>query len=273
MRKSEMVNEDVPMKYYNAMPMEHFLAYCESHSETPRALFSKEQIAQLLDLAGYHDKAEDVMQNWKSWISIDLTDMVDEVRKKQIEMGEHQKSKNEMTTEEVKTVIADHAESMNGNDKESLEFINSTMDYLMYLKRFLELEPHEKIAFAEAVDGGNLNDAERKKLNRMTSDEEKDHYLGEIARTNYFRRCAWLGYLHGEKNYDKPFITRPDDGLLLPPLPDVIHISIEGLKELYKLGVDDGSSTTTNAYMDSNFKIIGADKAIRKIVNKYLATT
>ena len=116
-----------------------------------------------------------------------------------------------MTTEEVKTVIADHAESMKGNDKESLEFIEATMDYLMFLKRFIELEPYEKAAFEVAVSGGTINDAERRKLDSMTKEEDKDHYLGEIARTNYFRRCAWLGYLHGEKNCDKPTVQNPKE--------------------------------------------------------------
>lgn len=67
---------------------------------------------------------------------------------------------------------------------------------------------HEKVAFEDAVNGGSLNDAERKKLDRMTKEEEKDHYLGEITRTNYFRRCSWLSFLNGEKGYDKPFVEK-----------------------------------------------------------------
>lgn len=110
----------------------------------------------------------------------------------------------------VKKAIADYIESLKDNDEEAMKFISSTIDYLMFHKRFLELKPHEKIAFEKVLDGGELNDRERRRLDELTNEEEKDNYIGQIARTNYFRRCAWLSYLHGEPNCDKPFVAEPE---------------------------------------------------------------
>ncbi len=70
------------MKYYNAMPKEQFLDYCITHSETQRALFSKAQIAQVLDLAGYSDKAEEMIKYGEAWMSIDLSDLASEAMNK-----------------------------------------------------------------------------------------------------------------------------------------------------------------------------------------------
>lgn len=56
-----------------------FLSYCMTHSDTPRALFSAEQVARCLRLAGYEDTAK----TWDAapagtWKSCDLSDLVRE---------------------------------------------------------------------------------------------------------------------------------------------------------------------------------------------------
>ena len=71
------------MKYYNGdMSKEQFLNYVEAHSQTDRALFSKEMVAELLYLCGDPNAAKSVYSGIKSWYSADLRDYVDEIRKK-----------------------------------------------------------------------------------------------------------------------------------------------------------------------------------------------
>lgn len=69
------------MKYYSAMTEEQFVDYVSSHSETERALFSKDQVAQMLDLAGYPKEAEEASRGFKKWYSVDMSDLVSEYRK------------------------------------------------------------------------------------------------------------------------------------------------------------------------------------------------
>ncbi len=64
------------MNYYTAMKEDEFLGYVELHSETPRALFSKSQVAQMLELAGYPVGAEGVMADMQEWYSLDMSDLV-----------------------------------------------------------------------------------------------------------------------------------------------------------------------------------------------------
>jgi hypothetical protein len=111
--------------------------------------------------------------------------------------------------EKVKEAIADHIESLKDSDVQRLEFINATIAFMMFHKRYAELKPHEKIACDMALDGSHLNDNERKKLAQIKNKMHKDEYLSGIARANYFRRCAWLSYLNGDPNCDKPNIAEP----------------------------------------------------------------
>ena len=39
-------------KYYSEMDLARLVGYCDIHSETPRALFFKDMIAQMIDYAG-----------------------------------------------------------------------------------------------------------------------------------------------------------------------------------------------------------------------------
>lgn len=41
-----------PSKYYSGMDLKELVKYCDAHSETPRALFSKNMVAQMIDYAG-----------------------------------------------------------------------------------------------------------------------------------------------------------------------------------------------------------------------------
>jgi len=70
------------MKYYNHLTKNGFLDYVESHSITERALFNREQVAQVLDLAGYHERAEEVALYTQKWYSVDLSEFVEAARKR-----------------------------------------------------------------------------------------------------------------------------------------------------------------------------------------------
>ncbi len=49
----EPQNQIIPFgTYYSQMNSEELINYCDSHSETERALFSKEQVAEMVLLAG-----------------------------------------------------------------------------------------------------------------------------------------------------------------------------------------------------------------------------
>jgi hypothetical protein len=48
-----MENENTNgLKYYSHMNLKELVRYCDVHSETPRALFRKDMIAQMIDSAG-----------------------------------------------------------------------------------------------------------------------------------------------------------------------------------------------------------------------------
>lgn len=66
------------------MSDEEFLAYCESHSETERALFCGSQVARLLRLAGDPgDNAEEwELHRAERWFSVDLSDLCKLARKR-----------------------------------------------------------------------------------------------------------------------------------------------------------------------------------------------
>ena len=59
--------------------VERFLSYVEIHSKTPRALFSKLQVAEMCHLHEEENDGDDVSIEWQS---IDFTDWVNDIRKK-----------------------------------------------------------------------------------------------------------------------------------------------------------------------------------------------
>lgn len=66
--------------------------------------------------------------------------------------------------------------------------------------RFELLSDEEKRYLCELGDGGIVTAREREKLNQLLSDNNQKKYdeeIKKIARTNYFRRFAWIGYLNG----------------------------------------------------------------------------
>jgi hypothetical protein len=110
-----------------------------------------------------------------------------------------------MNTEEVLNVMDAHLQEVNADQKERLSRINEMLDYLNYNKRLTELSEAEKQAFVDTMEGSTLSEYDRKKLDGLKSEKERDHYINEVARTVYFRRCAWLSYLSGERA-DKPYV-------------------------------------------------------------------
>lgn len=107
-----------------------------------------------------------------------------------------------MKTEEILNIMDAHLQEVNDDQKERLSRINEMLDYLNYNKRLTELSEVEKQAFVETMEGAALTDAQRQKLKGMDK-KQQDLYFDELARTTYFRRCAWLSYLSGERT-EKP---------------------------------------------------------------------
>jgi len=71
------------MKYFKEnWSKEKFLDYIDAHSETPRALFNKEMVAEICELNGESELGKDIFNGIQKWYSIDLRDYVKEIRKK-----------------------------------------------------------------------------------------------------------------------------------------------------------------------------------------------
>ena len=47
-----------------------FIGYCETHSETERALFSKAHVVRILKLAGHYDEADCVEKDIVGWYNV-----------------------------------------------------------------------------------------------------------------------------------------------------------------------------------------------------------
>jgi hypothetical protein len=99
--------------------------------------------------------------------------------------------------DEILDKIDSFLQLSNGNTKERLDKINELLSFLNYNKRLTELSKEEKLNFVEAMEGANLTDKQRKILNESDV-KMKDHYIEMWARSTYFRRCAWISYLHGK---------------------------------------------------------------------------
>lgn len=75
-----------------------FLSYCAAHSETPRALFSSEQIARALRLAGQEEAAATWDAHPSTWRSCDLSDLV---KKAWARIEQQKKSAMDITPKET----------------------------------------------------------------------------------------------------------------------------------------------------------------------------
>ncbi len=74
-------------KYYPNMNIEELVGYCDLHSETPRALFRKDMIAQMIDYAGNpedYPTAEEMSKADIEWQSLheEMKALVDICKKK-----------------------------------------------------------------------------------------------------------------------------------------------------------------------------------------------
>jgi len=70
-----MGEKDLPPKpkYYPSMDIKRLVGYCDIHSETPRALFHKDMIAQMIDYAGNpedYPTAEEMFKADIEWQSL-----------------------------------------------------------------------------------------------------------------------------------------------------------------------------------------------------------
>lgn len=106
--------------------------------------------------------------------------------------------------EDVFAVMDDYLQEVNNDDEVRLERINELMDFLSYNKRLTALSAAEKLDFVHCMEGYPLSEKQRKALDE--NPEKQDYYITMWARSNYFRRCAWLSYLHGEDDY-KPSVN------------------------------------------------------------------
>lgn len=115
--------------------------------------------------------------------------------------GNHSKSE----PVDILSLIDNHLQEANTDDAERMKRIDEIIDFLMYNKRLTALSPEEKLAFVQTMEP-ELSDEERKVINGCKTKKDKEHYIDMWARSTYFRRCAWMAYLHGEST-DKPFTT------------------------------------------------------------------
>jgi hypothetical protein len=58
---------------------ERLITYCETHSETDLALFHSDHVAELLHMAGHHDRAK-TWEGQDTFRSLDLRDLCKEAR-------------------------------------------------------------------------------------------------------------------------------------------------------------------------------------------------
>jgi len=76
--------EKLKLKYVNQQwdSVERFLGYVELHSDSPRALFSKLQCAEMYHLVGDDESAEQIISGGIEWQGIDFREWVKEIREK-----------------------------------------------------------------------------------------------------------------------------------------------------------------------------------------------
>ncbi len=109
--------------------------------------------------------------------------------------------------ESVIKTLDDYFQEANADTPERIKRIKSVQDFLAYTLRLTELSEVEKADFVKCMEGGIMTENMRKKLDDCKDEKQKDYYLDMWARSTYFRRCAWLGYLHGEPNSIKPTVN------------------------------------------------------------------
>ena len=108
-----------------------------------------------------------------------------------------------MTTDEVIDVISQHIQETKPDSLEAVKrldkIISSISEYVNYTRRLMALTDVEKQDFMDTMEGRGLTAEQRKTLD--TQPDKRNYYIEMWARSNYFRRCAWLAYLYGEEDH------------------------------------------------------------------------
>jgi hypothetical protein len=110
-----------------------------------------------------------------------------------------------MKTVEIIEILDEYLQEVNSDQEKRIGRIKELLDFLNYNLRLTELSKEEKEDFVLSNEGYPLNEGMRKTLDGCESEEKKNHYFNMLARSTYFRRCAWLRYLTGETK-EKPIL-------------------------------------------------------------------
>ena len=79
------------------------------------------------------------------------------------------------------------------NSKERLSALDDAIHMLQFHRRYAELDHSQRAHFE-----GHLSKESRDAINKLKGKEREDK-INEFARALYFRQCAWISYLNGER--------------------------------------------------------------------------
>jgi len=103
-----------------------------------------------------------------------------------------------MSTNELTDLLSDHLTDQNVPKEEMLVRYNEIQDYLSYARRIFDLSDNAKKDFYETMEGGVITKEMKETLCKCKSQKDEDHYIDMWSRSNYFKKCSWMAYLHGE---------------------------------------------------------------------------
>lgn len=106
-----------------------------------------------------------------------------------------------MSTDELIDLISDHLTDQSIPKQEMLTRYDQIQDYISYARRIFDLSDNAKKDFYETMEGGIVTDEMRSTLNKCKTEKDKDYYIEMWARSNYFKQCSWMAYLHGEDKH------------------------------------------------------------------------
>lgn len=78
-------------------------------------------------------------------------------------------------------------------EKERVERIDDLLHRLNFERRLTLLAPNQR----EAMNNRSLTEHDRKKIDACTTEQQRERVFQDLARTQYFRDCAWIDYLNG----------------------------------------------------------------------------
>lgn len=99
---------------------------------------------------------------------------------------------NDGKAEEIHEWIIARAETI-PESPDRIEFLKDVIHRLQFEQRWQGLTCNQ----LEHMPGG-MSDEERAALAACKNEKEREERIEMYARTLYFRRCAWSGYLNGE---------------------------------------------------------------------------